>query len=775
MKEKIKLFLADHARKIWFVLNAFCMITYLLWRMFFTIPFGYGLISMIAGIGLPVVEVLGMVEAFVHYFNMYNVRDYPLPEVPEELFPHVDVFISTYNEEPELLTKTILGCKRMDYPDLSKVHIYLCDDGHRPEMRLLAARLGVNYLDREDHDDAKAGNLNNALKMTKSPYIVTLDADMIPQSCFLMKTIPYFVDAEMKNRGLPQEDQVRLGFIQTPQSFYDLDLFQFNLFSESRIPNEQDYFYRDIQVARTRSNSVIYGGSNTILSRQALEEVGGFFTGAITEDFATGILIQKAGYVSLGLGAQMVSGMSPNTLQSLIQQRVRWARGVIATGRKMHIFTSKKLTFTQKMNYWASVWYWYAPLKRLIYIISPLLYATFGLNIFRCTLPQILLFWLPMYITSNISLRSLSGEIRSTKWTAIYETALFPFLLVPVLLETVGISLRKFHVTQKGAVDKKRKRNLIYMIPFLILIVLSAFGIIRCILIMFESGSLGPVVVLFWLINNLFIMVMSLFFVNGRLFYRSAERVTVALPAQLYVGEKVYPCTLRDISEHGVSLWLDNPHLVDRPEGVILDIKDRKYHVRLILRPVQVDQVERDDEVHWLYSFTIQGHDGAGEYDHLLAICYDRVPTHPAAIRRDSGSYQDLSINMKKRILPAYYRKRQYPRIVVEADVQCPECPGEPIRLFNFNYVYAAFSGQEPPDHISFTVDGILINCEKRREINDLWVYEIENRESLYSRQEMCDQIMYAMLALSAHKDGSQDTFVPAHQERNEFYETDLV
>ena len=38
-------------------------------------------------------------------------------------------------------------------------------------------------------------------------------------------------------------------------------IFQFNLYSEQRIPNEQDYFYKDIQVARTRTNSVIYGGS----------------------------------------------------------------------------------------------------------------------------------------------------------------------------------------------------------------------------------------------------------------------------------------------------------------------------------------------------------------------------------------------------------------------------------------------------------------------------------------------------------------------------------
>ena len=41
---------------------------------------------------------------------------------------------------------------------------------------------------------AKAGNLNHALEHSNSPYILTLDADMIPKSDFLMKTIPYFVE-----------------------------------------------------------------------------------------------------------------------------------------------------------------------------------------------------------------------------------------------------------------------------------------------------------------------------------------------------------------------------------------------------------------------------------------------------------------------------------------------------------------------------------------------------------------------------------------------------
>lgn len=77
------------------------------------------------------------------------------------------------------------------------------------------------------------------------------------------------------------------------------NLFQYNLYAADHIPNEQDYFYKVVQVAKNKSNSVIFGGSNAVLSRKALEETGGFVTGVVTEDFATGIEIEKKGYKAL--------------------------------------------------------------------------------------------------------------------------------------------------------------------------------------------------------------------------------------------------------------------------------------------------------------------------------------------------------------------------------------------------------------------------------------------------------------------------------------------
>lgn len=782
MKEKkiglgifLKSFFHDWKGKLWFLLNMFFTVVYLAWRFFFTIPFEYGIVSIVTGMALLGVEVLGMVEAFVHYVNMYTVENYPFPEnIPEDRYPDVDVFIATYSEPTELLYKTIHGCKKMKYPDPAKVHIYVCDDGHRAEMKALAQRMQVNYLDREDHEGAKAGNLNNGLAHSSSPYVVTFDADMIPRSNFLLRTIPYLVDAEMKNEGLPQEEQVKIGFVQSPQSFYNLDLFQFNLYSEQRIPNEQDYFYKDIQVARTRTNSVIYGGSNTVISREALQAIGGFYTGAITEDFATGILMEKKQFVSLGIGETLASGLSPQDLKSLVQQRIRWARGVIATGRKMHIFTSPDLTVAQKMNYWASIWYWYAPLKRLIYIMSPIMYATFNFMVFKCTLPQVLLFWLPMFISSNISLRMLSKNIRSTKWTSIYETVIFPFMLLPVLFESVGISMKKFKVTKKDGVQNEKGRNFIYTVPFLILIVLSLIGIVRCIMIMLDSGSFGPIVVLFWLVYNLFLLVMSLFFVDGRIPYRKTERVMVQTPCRVKYQDEEYEGVTWDASEEGLAVRLRKPYFFEKDANVEVLMDTEDYHVDLFGTVVHVAQ--RGDD--WNFSLKITEMNGS--YDDLLGILYDRIPTVPMEIKRDSGSFEDLKLNLKKRVTPPFYQKRNYPRVYIGEALPVAD-GGADIWVNDFNYICITVKEENAPEKFRLRIkEDIILDCQFETEIRKgLRLYNVANYREIVekrkTRNELVDWLMEKMQKDLGQNSRRQEENRQQKSKVKEFNEMDLL
>lgn len=690
-------------------------IIYLIWRIFFTIPFGYGPLAVGCGIYLLVVEVFGQFEAAIHYYSMANIQYPQKPEIDESLFPHVDVFIATYNEPVDLLYKTVNGCVNMDYPDKSKVHIYICDDSDREEMKELAKKMNVNHLGRKNGKDAKAGNLNNALKNSKSPLVVTFDADMIPMHDFLTTCIPYFLTEE------------KVGFVQTPQSFYNPDLFQYNLFSEGRIPNEQDYFHRDIQVSRNKTNSVIYGGSNTVISREALVKIGGFYTKVITEDFATGMRIQSKGYRCYAVNEIHASGLSPADLKSLIKQRQRWARGCIQTGKNLNIIFRKGLDIKQKLSYMSSITYWYGGLKRLAYIMAPIMFSVFGVIVVRCTIAEVIIFWLPMYLFNNAALKKLSGNIRNTKWTNIYETILFPSLLPSVILETLGISQKKFLVTRKDGAKEDKNYQFKRAIPHAIFAVLSIMGIINCIRWTFTSGTPAYCVLIFWLIVNLYSILMALFFMLGRTLYRKNERFPAEVDCEIFFEDQYMKCKTCDISEGGAAFILNEPKYIPYDKDILVKLKTDRYNSEFKAQIVHVVQIQDK----WKYAVKINEID---DYNlrQLFGVTYDRIPPLPKSLGKNNSIYDDIKVNIFKRGQKNISFNRKLARIQLNKELESKEC--NKVTLINFNYEFAVirtdiFNELEKRITIPITKD-ITLNCILEKRLNDK--RQVGNSKKIY-------------------------------------------
>ena len=536
----------ENKRNRWFIVTIISLSVYLIWRIFFTLPWREGILQTVAGIALVAAETvtsLGMIELMV---NRMKSSDYeiPLPDVFDHQFPHVDVFIATHNESPKLLYKTINACTFMEYPDPDKVHIYVCDDGDREEIRKLAEHLGVGYLGLSDNCHAKSGNYNHALSRTSSPLIATFDADMIPRREFLIKTVPYFLMPEKK-----------MGLVQTPQSFYNQDLFQFNLFSEKDIPNEQDFFSREINVMRNTANAAVYTGSNTVILRSALEEIGGFPYDTVTEDFETSLRLQKAGYITYASSEVLAAGLSTTTVASMIGQRVRWARGVIQSIQNTNAVFTKDLTLRARLAYLNSYLYWWTFLCRMIFILSPILFALFGFRLVECGFWELLLFWLPSHLSYRVSMGYLSTNIRNMRWSQIIDTILAPYLIIPVFLESVGIHYKKFKVT-----DKKKQRvqtaSFRYLIPHGILILLTVASILRFLRGKYGLALVYSSVILFWLGYNLVALLYAVFFMLGRESRRISDRIGAEEKAEVWKDGEYRKGRTVDVSEEGIALRL---------------------------------------------------------------------------------------------------------------------------------------------------------------------------------------------------------------------------
>jgi len=620
-------------RKYLFLFTAVLMTIYLLWRLFRTLPLDEGPAQMVFGITLLVAESVTVMTTFELYYRKVKADKghLDMPVIPESEYPDVDVFIATHNEPCDLLYKTASACTYMEYPDKKKVHIYFCDDTCRPEVRKLADRLGIGYLGVENNKHAKSGNLNYALSMTHSPLIATFDADMIPRRTFLMDTVPYFaIPYYIKEDGIwrkrreeEMDEKLKIGLIQTPQSFYNLDLFQFNLFAEDVIPNEQDFFSMEVNQMRNSSNACAYTGSNTLISRRGMEEIGGFPYHTITEDFETSCRLQMAGYITYATDKVEAHGLSTTDVASMMKQRVRWARGVIQSIQNTHAMFSKDLPLSARITYLNAFLYWWSFFNRIIFILAPIMFALFDFKVVNCDLIELLIFWLPSYFFYSLSMKYLSSNVRSQKWSQIIDTTFAPALIIPVMLETFHIRETKFKVTNKKK-QNDNSRSLAYMLPHLLLIVLSVLAIIRFVHGKYGMALVYSAIIIYWLCYNLIALLYAVAFMLGREMPRQAERIEAHEKAYLKWNGGELEGETEDVSDIGTLVRTKDP-LPEHVKNLVLEIESERYKAKLGGELVNSwkDNRAKEGEPAFLHSFKVAPWE---EHDRreFIQLIYDR-------------------------------------------------------------------------------------------------------------------------------------------------------
>jgi cellulose synthase (UDP-forming) len=446
----------------------FLQVSYLAFRLFATLRFDDWLDSVVSVLFF-VSEVFTHLRIALGNLSLLRLTDRS-PQADEsarlvqagEYLPMVDVFVPTYSEPVEMLRRTIIGCQGMDYPNKQ---IYLLDDQRRPAVKRLAQELGCNYLDRPDNSHAKAGNLNHALPLSQGDLILCFDADFIPLRDFLHRTVGFFRDPEV-------------AMVQTPQNFFNEDAVTRNLGLEHALEDEQRLFFRTLQPGRDSMNAIVCHGSCFVVRRSALQEIGGVPTETITEDWATSIKLQAAGYKLYYLNEALSAGMSADKCGEFVQQRSRWAQGTLqALFASTNPLTVPGLNWKQRVIHTAGIVYYLGSLSSLFNLIAPLLFLFFGAHLLRMTVPEILFYRLPFMVGFYLLYSWLTRGARSAVWTEVYESFLAPSMgmtVVRSLAKPFGVG---FRVTDKVIRRQSLSVNRRVALPFAVLILLHVLGI----------------------------------------------------------------------------------------------------------------------------------------------------------------------------------------------------------------------------------------------------------------------------------------------------------
>ncbi len=443
---------------------------YLVWRTLSTLNLSTPL-NGVFSLGLFLLELLVLVSSTIQLFLMLNVKnrrreaDEKYRAVMDGNFhPSVDIFIPTYNEPVFILRRTIIGCQALDYQNKQ---IYLLDDTQRLEMKQLARELGCNYLIRPNNHHAKAGNLNHALAHTKGELVVVFDADFIPTTNFLIRTLGFF-----------QDEKVAL--VQTPQSFYNADPIARNLGLENIITPEEEVFYRQIQPIRDGVGSVVCAGTSFVVRRSALEETGGFVTESLSEDYFTGISLSAKGYKLIYLDEKLSAGLATENISAHATQRLRWAQGTLqAFFIQSNPLTIKGLKPIQRLAHLEGLLHWFTSISRLGFLLMPLAYSFLNVVPIRATTAELLYYLLPYWGANLIVFSWLNLRSRSAILAEIYGLVLVFPLAMTVIKVMFNPFSKGFKVTPKGTTNHQYYFNWHLALPLIILFISTAISLWR--------------------------------------------------------------------------------------------------------------------------------------------------------------------------------------------------------------------------------------------------------------------------------------------------------
>lgn len=559
------------ARMVGAGLTAALLLRYLHWRLTGTLPPLAPEWQSLAAWGFFTVEALSSLAGLLllHVLSRTCDRSAEASAHPVEGFPGgpplIDVLIPTYNEQREILYRTIIGAMAQDYP---RFRVWVLDDGRRPWLAEMAEGLGVHYRTRAGNSHGKAGNMNAALEhllaLPEPPdAVAVLDADFVATPLFLRRAAALLHDP-------------KVAVVQTPQYFFNPDPVQLNLGAASIIPDEQRFFFDVILASKDAHGTAFSCGTSALVRASALRAIGGFPTESVTEDLLLSLKMTGIGLRTVYLNEPLTAGLAPEGLQEYLTQRGRWCLGTMQIVRTPWGPLSRgPVPWLMRLHTLDTVLFWtVGALIRVLSLLVPILYWWVGLVVMETDLPSILEHLGPYWVCCVLFLGWVS---RGTNVPLMAEAMALLVARESLRASAVGLfgsRNQKFKVTAKGAMRDRVVVQWSLMAWFLVPAGLTLGGILMRVLAGPISGTPPQVEAmnLFWSLYNIATLLVAALMCVERPRFRREERFGTDEAATLVVEGARWPVRVTDISAIGCRLALPAGCGLSRGAQVVVEL-----------------------------------------------------------------------------------------------------------------------------------------------------------------------------------------------------------
>lgn len=305
-------------------------------------------------------------------FLKTNKNDADWEDLPKNRQPMITIMIPAHNEEV-VIEETITYL--FDNLNYDNYEILVMNDGSTDHTQEIIQELQTKYPKLRTiniiKNKGKAHAFNIGLHFAKGEYILSKDADTIPEPDALMKYMNFFIhDRDMNTSAVTANMDVQnrstlLGKSQTVE------------------------FSSIVGVIKRSQTSIndsmyAYSGANTLYKKDFLIDVGGFRQDRATEDISIAWDHQTIGAIPR-FDPNIVFHMNvPESIPQLYKQRKRWAQGgteVWLTNLKKFLFHPIKRRYQMSMfidSTLSIIWSFFFIITSVIFIITMIWLALHG-------------------------------------------------------------------------------------------------------------------------------------------------------------------------------------------------------------------------------------------------------------------------------------------------------------------------------------------------------------------------------------------------------------
>jgi len=260
---------------------------------------------------------------------------------PKEI-PYVTIQLPVYNEE-YVMARLLENIAKIEYPK-SKLEIQVLDDSTDDTVidtakhveALKASGLDITHIRRTNRQGFKAGALKEGLEVAKGEFVAIFDADFLPDSDWLKKTVIYFKDPE-------------IGVVQTRWGHINRDYSTLTKIQAFAL----DAHFTLEQVGRnSKGHFINFNGTAGIWRKQCILDAGNWEGDTLTEDLDLSYRAQLKDWKFKYLEDVETPAELPVVISAARSQQFRWNKGGAENFRKTvwSVITAKNINFKTKFH-----------------------------------------------------------------------------------------------------------------------------------------------------------------------------------------------------------------------------------------------------------------------------------------------------------------------------------------------------------------------------------------------------------------------------------------